>query len=115
MSSPDSVVPPWRAAGAGVKACAAVVLFSSVSFAQGASPVLTLKDAERQAIEHNPQIRAGQYSALAATENIREARSAYFPTASASLTGAGAIDGTRIAAGGLNNPIILDRMAAGFS
>jgi outer membrane protein len=74
---------------------------------------LRLKEAERQALDHHPQIRASQYAALAAAESIREARSAYFPTAFGSFTGAGAQDGTRIAAGGLNNPTILDRFAAG--
>jgi outer membrane protein len=91
-----------------------LVVFASLASAQTPQR-LSLKDAERQALEHNPQVRAGQYEAMAATENIREARSAYFPTAYGSLTGAGAMDGTRIAAGGLNNPTILDRMAAGFS
>ena len=42
-------------------------------------------------------------------------RSAYFPTVFGSVTGAEAQDGSRIAAGGLNNPIILDRVAAGVS
>jgi len=102
------------AAAAGLTACAGVVVFSSIAAAQAPQP-LTLKDAEKQALDRNPQVRAGQYAAMAATENIREARSAYFPTAFASFTGAGAMDGTRIAAGGLNNPTILDRMAAGFS
>ena len=79
-----------------------------------AAPVhLTLKAAERLALDGHPQIRAGQSAALAAGEAVREVRSAYFPTALASFTGAGAADGTRIAAGGLNNPTILDRFAAG--
>ena len=38
-----------------------------------------------------------------------------FPTVFGSFTGAQAQDGTRIAAGGLNNPIILDRFAYGVS
>jgi outer membrane protein len=76
---------------------------------------ITLKDAERQALDRHPQIRAAGYTALAAGEAIREARAAYFPTAFGSFTGAGAQDGTRIAAGGLNNPTILDRFAAGFA
>jgi outer membrane protein len=79
-----------------------------------AATILTLKDAEHRALENHPQIRAGQYAALAATENIREAKSAYFPMAFGSFTGAGAMDGTRIAAGGLNNPTILDRFAGGI-
>lgn len=76
---------------------------------------LSLKDAEQRALDTHPLIRAGRYAAFAATEQVREAKSAYFPTVFGSLTGAGAMDGTRIAAGGLNNPTILDRFAAGFS
>src|SRR5881397_3452847 len=80
------------------------------------SPVaLTLQEAERLSLDLNPQIRAGHSAALAASETVRQARSAYFPTAFASFTGAGAPDGTRIAAGGLNNPTILDRVAAGVT
>src|SRR5690242_15157240 len=80
------------------------------------SPVaLTLQEAERLSLDRNPQIRAGQSAALAASETVREAKSAYFPTAFASFTGAGAPDGTRIAAGGLNNPTILDRVAGGVA
>jgi outer membrane protein len=91
---------------------------TSIAAAQTARPslvALSLKDAERQALDGNPQIRAQHYVALAAQETTREARSAYFPTAFASVTGAGAQDGTRIAAGALNNPTILDRFAAGFA
>jgi outer membrane protein len=76
---------------------------------------LTLGEAEQRALDSHPQIRAGHYSALAATEAVREARAPYFPTAVASFTGAGAMDGTRIAAGALNNPTILDRFATGVS
>ena len=88
---------------------------TSASAQSPAAPTvaLTLKDAERQALDQHPQIRGGHYAALAATETIREAKSAYFPSAFGSFTGAGAQEGTRIAAGGLNNPTILDRFAAG--
>lgn len=76
---------------------------------------LSLKDAEERAVQNHPQIRAGQYAALAAGEVVREIKSAYLPTAFGSFTGAQAQNGTRIAAGGLNNPTILDRFAYGFS
>jgi len=76
---------------------------------------LSLKDAEQQAVQNHPLIRAGQYAALAAGESVREIKSAYFPTVMGSFTGAQAQDGTRIAAGALNNPTILDRFAYGFS
>jgi outer membrane protein len=76
---------------------------------------LTLKEAEARAVQQSPQIRGAQYQAKAAEQAVREARAAFFPALSGSLTGAQAQSGTRIAAGGLNNPIILDRLAYGFS
>jgi outer membrane protein len=76
---------------------------------------LSLKGAEDQAVQNHPLIRAGEYAALAAGETVRQIKSAYFPTVFGSFTGAQAQDGTRIAAGGLNNPTILDRFAYGFS
>lgn len=75
---------------------------------------LSLHDAEERALKNHPQIKAAEYSAQAADQSVRQARSAYFPTISASVTGAQAEAGSRIAAGGLNNPIILDRFATGI-
>lgn len=89
--------------------------------AQGAPPappprVLSLKDAEQEALTHHPLIKAGEYSALAAGETVREMESAYLPTTTGDITAAGAgAAGTRIAAGGLNNPTILNRLAGGFA
>ena len=82
--------------------------------AQTAQP-LSLHDAEARALQNHPQVLAGQYAARAGAEATREARSAFFPAAYGSVTGAAAQDGSRIAAGGLNNPIILDRAAAGVA
>ncbi len=76
---------------------------------------LSLRDAEQQALTNHPQIRADQYLALAAGEEAREARSAYMPTLFGSVTGVTAADGTRITAGGLSNPTILDRFATGVA
>jgi outer membrane protein len=76
---------------------------------------LSLRDAEQRAVQNHPQIRAVEYAALAADQNVHQVRSAYFPTVYGSVTGAEAESGSRIAAGGLNNPIILDRFAVGFS
>jgi outer membrane protein len=88
-----------------------------VALPAGAQPVatLSLRDAESRALQNHPDILAGQYAAQAGAELTREARSAYFPTVYGNVTGAGAQDGSRIAAGALNNPIILDRVAAGVS
>jgi outer membrane protein len=76
---------------------------------------LTLRDAERRAVDAHPQIRAGLDAALAAGQVVREVRSAYFPTVFGSVTGAVAPDGTRIAAGALNNPTVFDRFATGVT
>jgi outer membrane protein len=82
--------------------------------AQTAQP-LSLSEAEARALQHHPQVLAGQYAAQAGGEVTRETRSAYFPAVYGSVTGADAQNASRIAAGGLNNPIILDRVAAGVS
>ena len=79
------------------------------------APSLSLRDAEARALQNHPQVLASQYVAQASAEVTREARSAYFPAVYGSVTGAEAKEGSRIAAGGLNNPIILDRLAGGLS
>ena len=98
-------------------ATAVPVLLSIAVAGAAAQPpaTLTLQDAEQMALHNHPQIQAAQYASDAATQVVREARSAYFPTAFASITGAEAQAGSRIAAGGLNNPVIFDRFASGIS
>ena len=80
---------------------------------------LTLQQAENIALTNHPQIRAIRYSALAAAQVTREQKSAYYPFTFGSLTGAGAernsLGNSRIAAGGLNNPIIFNRYANGVT
>ena len=94
----------------------AALVFAATAPAVAQTPQpLSLRDAEARALRNHPQVLAGQYSAEAGNEMTREARSAYFPAVVGSVTGAEAVDGSRIAAGGLNNPIILDRVAAGVS
>ncbi|HEV2117697.1 MAG TPA: TolC family protein, partial [Terriglobales bacterium] len=74
---------------------------------------LTLKDAEALAVKNNPLITVGKLTALASQQVVRETRSAYWPTAVVDVTGVDAQDNSRITAGGLNNPIIYPRAAAG--
>jgi outer membrane protein len=76
---------------------------------------LNLKQAEEMALKNHPRILAAQLTASAAKETVTEVRSAYFPLVYGSLTGAGAESGSRIAAGGLNNPIIFNRYANGVT
>jgi outer membrane protein len=83
--------------------------------ANPAAPSLTLAEAEKIAIQNHPQIQAAMDVATAAQEQVKQARSAYYPMANGSLTGAEAENNSRIAAGFLNNPIIYDRYANGVA
>ena len=74
---------------------------------------LTLAQAEAIALKNNPQITIGKLRALEAQQYVREARSALLPNAYLSLTGVDSEVGSRIAAGGLNNPVVFPRAAAG--
>jgi len=77
-------------------------------------PTLTLADAQALALKNHPQVAEADYRALAAQEVVKENRAGYFPTANLYATAAGADDDdTRILAGGLNNPSVLDRAAGG--
>jgi outer membrane protein len=74
---------------------------------------LTLAQAEALALKNNPQITIGKLRALAAQQYVREVRSALLPNAYLSVTAVDSNPGSRLAAGGLNNPILFPRAAAG--
>lgn len=102
---------------------AVTALIPRLATAQNASPpappagqpqALTLADAEKIALANHPQIQTAQNLASAAKQQTREVRSIYYPQANGSLTGAAAMPNSRIAAGGLNNPIIYDRESNGL-
>jgi outer membrane protein len=76
---------------------------------------LTLQDAEALAVKNHPAVSAALLNALAANQVTTEVRAAYFPTVTGSVTAAGALEGTRLAAGSLNNPVIFNRFATGAS
>jgi outer membrane protein len=78
-------------------------------------PPLTLAQAEQTALKNHPQIQAAQSGSEAARQVVRETRAAYFPTAFGSVTAVDADSGTRIAAGGLNNPVLYDRFGTGVT
>ena len=81
--------------------------------APGARMRLTLKQAEGLAVQNNPRITGAHLEALAVQQVIRETRSSYWPTAVTNLTAVDSQTNSRIAAGGLNNPIIFERAAGG--
>jgi outer membrane protein len=89
---------------------------SSAPTASPAAPqTLSIRDAEQLALKNNPQISVARLTALASQQVTREARSALWPTAVVDLTGVDSQPNSRITAGGLNNPIIYQRAAAGTS
>ena len=80
-----------------------------------ALPTLTLTDAQALALRLHPQIASANYLALAAEEVVKETRAGFFPLVNLYGTAAGAgEEGTRILAGGLNNPTVYDRAAGGL-
>lgn len=74
---------------------------------------LSLKQAEALALKNNPQISVARLTALASQQVSREVRSSLWPAATGDLTGVDSRANSRITAGGLNNPIIYQRAAAG--
>ena len=76
---------------------------------------LTLQDAEALALRNNPQISVYRLLALASAQVTREQKAAYYPNIYGSLTGVAGNEGSRIAAGNLNNPIIYQRAAGGLT
>jgi outer membrane protein len=76
---------------------------------------LTLAEAQRQAIQNNPSFSAARYNAAAAYQVAPQYKAAYEPNFSGSFTSVGADNGSRLAAGGLNNPIVYNRIGSGLS
>jgi outer membrane protein len=76
---------------------------------------LTLRQAQELALKQHPKISVAALTALAAEQSAKEVRSALLPNIFASATAVGTADpnNTRIAAGGLNNPLIYEREADG--
>ena len=76
---------------------------------------LTLAEAGRLAIRNNPQFSAAQFTAAAAAQVPNQYKAGLLPSLSGNLTGVGADNGSRLAAGGLNNPIVYDHLGSGLT
>ncbi len=74
---------------------------------------LTVKDAEALALKNNPAISVARLDALASQQVTREVSSNLWPQTYANLTAVDARNNSRITAGGLNNPTVYTRAAAG--
>lgn len=79
-------------------------------------PRLTLADAEKMALAHNPNISIARLLLLASNQVVREARSSELPTSTADLTAVDAHYLSRLTGlGSLNSPRALDKAAAGIT
>ena len=77
---------------------------------------LTLADAEKIALQHNPDISVAHLLQLAQAQVGREARSSELPEVTADLTAVGAHPYSRITgAGSLNSPSVFNKAAGGMS
>lgn len=91
----------------------AVCVFMAPAWAQ--QPMsLTLAQAENLAIQNNPKFAAARLNAAAAYQAPIEARAGLLPNVNGLITGVGADSGSRLAAGGLNNPVVYNRFASGL-
>jgi outer membrane protein len=76
---------------------------------------LTLPQAQTFAVQNHPQLAAARSIASASHQVPVELRSVQQPQLSGSVTGVGADNGSRLAAGFLNNPALYSRIGAGLS
>jgi outer membrane protein len=94
---------------------ATLILACAPLFAQQQTAPLSLAEAQRLAIQNNPQLSAATLNAAASYQVPKEYGSNFAPTVTGSLTGVGADSGSRLAAGALNNPVVYNRLAAGVT
>jgi outer membrane protein len=76
---------------------------------------LTRTQAEQLALKNNPRISVGKLLALAQHQVYRETRAAELPTFSGAITAVDANEGSRIGAGALNAPRLLEHAGAGVT
>jgi outer membrane protein len=99
----------------------AVLLLAVLAFrgaaAESSPRHLTLREAQQIALAQHPRISVANLTALAARQSAKEVQSAFFPNIYGSATAVDTTDpnNTRIAAGGLNNPLIYEREADGVT
>lgn len=79
-----------------------------------APPKLSLRQAELEALRSHPQVLAARSEIGAASEQITESRSAYYPEVTGSLTGSQANVNSRIGAGILTASRLFNRFGQGI-
>jgi len=91
------------------------LFLAAVSLLAQSPRKLTLPEAEALAVQQHPQLAGAHFETQAAGQVTREVRSPLYPQLSGAATAVGALSNSRIAAGFLNAPNVLDRVAAGVS
>ena len=76
---------------------------------------LTRTQAEQLALKNNPQISVGRLLALAQHQIYRETRAAELPNFNGAITAVDANEGSRMGAGALNAPRLLEHAGAGVT
>ena len=94
--------------------CLCVLLAVTLSALAQQPLQLSLADAERLAVQNNPQFSAARNVAAAANQVPLEYRAGLLPNVTGAITGVGADSGSRLAAGALNNPVIYNRLGTGL-
>ncbi|MCA2969499.1 MAG: TolC family protein [Acidobacteriaceae bacterium] len=89
------------------------MLWLTIPACFGQPAVLTLAEAEAEALRRHPGVAAAELTAAAQAETPRQVRSALAPQIGGAASGTGATDRARIAAGQLQNPIIFSRLGMG--
>ena len=72
-----------------------------------------MKDAEQLALKNHPRVLVAENQVLERGQEVREARSAYYPALSGVLTGSQANHGARLGAGILPASQLFDRFGQG--
>ena len=91
-----------------------VILLIAVPLCAQQPMALTLADAEKLAIQNNPQFAAAQLNAQASYQVPIEVRAGTRPAVTGAVTGVGADSGSRLAAGAINNPVVYNRLGTGL-
>ena len=92
-------------------------LISALCLPLAAQPAmtLTLTQAEQLAIQNNPRFSAAKNTAAASYQVPGQYRASMQPSLYGSFTSVGSDNGSRLAAGGLNNPVVYDRLGSGLT
>ncbi|HXN49841.1 MAG TPA: TolC family protein [Bryobacteraceae bacterium] len=92
----------------------ALIAVTQIALAQTQPTRLTLKEAEVLALKNHPHVLAAESEVASAGQQVREARSAYYPDLSADITGSQGNNLSRIGAGALSPSRLFNRFGQGI-